>query len=106
MESIGTSDSYYVGVLWTDELSASMWTSSEVDGHGNLIANRYEREDGSKALGLMSNTFIYHHKEMDEPTSIPSVKVAIAEDLNGDNVVDWQDGRSEEHTSELQSRFH
>lgn len=92
MTGVGTSSSYYVGVLSNDELSATIWTSSEANGNKNLLANRYVTEDGVKALGLGSNTFTYHHEEMSAPTSTPTVKVAIAEDLNGDHVTDWQDG--------------
>src|SRR5699024_2664469 len=46
-----------------------------------------------KAIGIESNTVYYNRDFMAEPSSNqPTVKVAIAEDLNDDDQVDWQDG--------------
>lgn len=93
LEDIGKSKNYYTAFLSTDELSAGIWSSSEVDGYGNLIANRYENEDGDKAMGIGSNTLYYHRDFMPEPSSNqPAIKIAIAEDVNDDEKVDWQDG--------------
>ena len=41
MGEIGTSTQNYIAFLSTDELSAGVWSSSEVDGYKNLVANRY-----------------------------------------------------------------
>lgn len=93
MTDIDSSEGYYVGVVSNDELSAGVWSSSEVDGHYNLIANRYENGDGAKTLGIGSSAFHYHRSFMPEPSSnTPTVKIAIAKDINDDGVVDWQDG--------------
>lgn len=93
LEDIGSSSNYYTAFLATEELSAGVWSSSEVDGYGNLIASRYENKDGDKAMGVGSNALYYHRDFMSEPSSNqPTVKVAIAEDLNDDDQVDWQDG--------------
>lgn len=92
MDDIGTSEGYYTAFLTTGELSAGVWSSSEVDGYKNLVANRYETEDGDKAMGISSNTLFYHKDFMSEPSSNkPTIKVAIAEDINEDGKVDWQD---------------
>src|SRR5699024_8971823 len=78
--------------LTTGELSAGVWSSSEVDGYHNLLANRYETENGDKAIGISSNALFYHRDFMPEPSSNnPVIKVAVAEDVNEDNKVDWQD---------------
>ncbi|MGM0941231.1 MAG: endo-alpha-N-acetylgalactosaminidase family protein [Bacillota bacterium] len=93
MEEIGSSKGYYAAFLSTNELSAGVWSSSEVDGYHNLIANRYVNGNGNKALGIASNALYYHREFMSEPSSNkPTIKIAIAEDLNADNNVDWQDG--------------
>uniref|UniRef100_UPI003709A9CA endo-alpha-N-acetylgalactosaminidase family protein n=1 Tax=Gracilibacillus timonensis TaxID=1816696 RepID=UPI003709A9CA len=93
LDKIGSSESYYVGVLSNDQLSGTIWSSSEVNGHKNLIANRYENDEESKAIGLGSSALYYHRSFMNEPSSNqPMIKIAIAEDENQDNEVDWQDG--------------
>ena len=93
LEDIGTSKNYYTAFLSTDELSAGVWSSSEVDGYGNLVANRYENDNEDKALGIGSNKLFYQREFMSEPSSNqPQVKIAIAEDENDDAKVDWQDG--------------
>src|SRR5699024_5001820 len=92
LEKIGTSSGHYMAFLTTGELSAGVWSSSEVDGYNNLLANRYETEDGEKAMGISSNALFYHRDFMPEPSSNkPTIKIAIAEDLNDDDNVDWQD---------------
>ncbi|MBY7142847.1 endo-alpha-N-acetylgalactosaminidase [Virgibacillus sp. NKC19-3] len=93
MDEIGTSSGHYTAFLTTGELSAGVWSSSEVDGYNNLLANRYEAENGDKAMGISSNSLFYHRDFMPEPSSNkPTIKIAIAEDLNDDDKVDWQDG--------------
>lgn len=93
MENIETSESYYTAFLSTDELSAGVWSSSEVNGYRNLVASRFENENGAKAMGIGSSPLFYHREFMPKPSSNkPTIKIAIAEDSNRDNKVDWQDG--------------
>ncbi|GHI00005.1 endo-alpha-N-acetylgalactosaminidase family protein [Neobacillus kokaensis] len=93
MSGIGSTNRYYTGFLSNGQLSAGVWSSSEVDGYGNIVANRYENSNGDKAMGLSSNLFYYHRNFMPEPQATkPTVKIAIAEDMNDDKQVDWQDG--------------
>ncbi|WHY77082.1 endo-alpha-N-acetylgalactosaminidase family protein [Neobacillus sp. WH10] len=90
---IGTSERYYTAFLSTDKLSAGVWSSSEVNGYRNLVANRYQSEDGTKAIGIGSSLLYYQREFMSKPQSKkPTVKIAIADDLNRDNEIDWQDG--------------
>lgn len=92
MTGIGSSDTYYTAFLSNNGLSAGVWSSSEVDGHRNLVANRYENENGSKVMGIGSSQLYYHRDFMPEPSSNqPIIKIAIAEDLNSDDEVNWQD---------------
>ncbi|WP_257215888.1 endo-alpha-N-acetylgalactosaminidase family protein [Fredinandcohnia onubensis] len=93
MNRVGTTDTYYTAFLSNNDLSAGVWSSSEVDGHRNLTANRYENEVGAKAVGIGSSPLFYHREFMPKPSSNPAtIKIAIAEDLNEDSNVDWQDG--------------
>ncbi|MBD1221214.1 endo-alpha-N-acetylgalactosaminidase family protein [Virgibacillus halodenitrificans] len=96
MQDVGTSKSYYTAFLSTDELSAGVWSSSEVNGYKNLIANRFENEAGVKAMGIGSSTLYYHREFMPEPSSNkPTIKIVITEDTNGDEEIDWQDAAIE-----------
>ncbi|WP_223589541.1 endo-alpha-N-acetylgalactosaminidase family protein [Neobacillus bataviensis] len=93
MGGIGSSESYYTGFLSTDQLSAGVWSSSEVNGYRNLVANRYQNEDGTKSIGIGSSLLYYQREFMPKPQVVkPTVKIAIADDLNHDNEIDWQDG--------------
>ncbi|MEH7011573.1 endo-alpha-N-acetylgalactosaminidase family protein [Neobacillus niacini] len=93
MGGIGTSERYYTAFLSTETLSAGVWSSSEVNGYRNLVANRYQNEDGTKAIGIGSSLLYYQREFMSEPQSNkPTVKIAIAEDANNDHEIDWQDG--------------
>ncbi|MDJ1478560.1 endo-alpha-N-acetylgalactosaminidase family protein [Bacillus sp. LS15-K4] len=92
MGEIGTSTKNYTAFLSTDELSAGVWSSSEVDGYKNLVANRYVNKNGSKAMGISSSPLYYQRDFMSEPQkNKPTIKIAIAKDLNTDNKTDWQD---------------
>ncbi|GGJ98298.1 hypothetical protein GCM10007063_20740 [Lentibacillus kapialis] len=96
MEDVGTSTGYYTAFLSNDELSAGVWSSSEVNGYKKLLANRYENTDGIKAMGISSNKLYYHREFMPEPSSNkPTIKIAIAEDTNNDQEIDWQDAAIE-----------
>lgn len=93
MGGIGTSESYYTAFLSTDRLSAGVWSSSEVNGYRNLVAKRYQSENGKKAIGIGSNPLYYQREFMPKPqTTKPTIKITIAEDLNKDDIVHWQDG--------------
>ncbi|MBV7505546.1 endo-alpha-N-acetylgalactosaminidase [Bacillus sp. sid0103] len=90
---IGTSERYYSAFLSTDTLSAGVWSSSEVNGYRNLVANRYQSQDGKKAIGIGSSLLYSQREFMQEPQfNKPTVKIAIADDLNKDDEIDWQDG--------------
>lgn len=96
MKNVGQKMEYYTAFLSTNELSAGVWSSSEVNGYRNLIATRYENENGHKAIGIGSNTLFYHRDFMDKPSSnTPTVKIVIAENINDDNRVDWLDAAIE-----------
>lgn len=96
LKDIGAKKGYYTAFLSTNELSAGVWSSSEVNGYRNLVASRYENENGNKVMGIGSNALYYHRDFMNQPASnTPTVKVVIAEDINDDGQVDWQDAAIE-----------
>ena len=92
MTGVGTSSSYYTALLSNAEISAGVWSSSEVDGYRNLVAKRSANKEGVKSVGIGSNALYYQRAFMPEaPTVLPTIKIAIAKDSNDDGQVNWQD---------------
>ena len=103
-----------------NELSAGLWSNSENEGsakavgvsggsHNTRVMSTVEKGNGYVSMGLGSTKWYYHRavesapkKKADgslykkeyvvEETEMPSMKVAIAGNINGDKNVDWQDG--------------
>lgn len=112
---------YAYAFLSTDDLSAGLWSNTENNlavklEPGSVAAKRDCQRitatastniDGSNNLGLSSTFWTYQRsneyrkedgtlefkdgmvKKVDE---MPSAKVAITADANGDNIINWQDG--------------
>ncbi|WP_416172009.1 endo-alpha-N-acetylgalactosaminidase family protein, partial [Enterococcus faecium] len=101
MEDIPTTGFMY-GFVSNNKLAAGVWSNSQYSYGGG--DNDYTRLtigkqtiNGDNYLGILSSPFIYqkHYKGQvyDERTiELPSAKVVITNDLNEDEVVDWQDG--------------
>ncbi len=94
-----TSKGYAYGFLSGDGLSAGVWSNSEMNGDKRLVCN-----NGVDSMSLTSAAWFHdYHNESgfdfskDEYTQmpvseLPCAKVCLAEDLNDDGIVDWQDG--------------
>lgn len=95
-------------------LSAGLWSNSEHDGRvvavsadgGSRNTRVYATSktvDGVVSLGLASAPWYYHRKVSDshgrvsvvEQIEMPRAAVVIADDVNGDGRVDWQDAAIE-----------
>lgn len=89
---------YMYAFVSADGLSAGLWSNSEanVTADWQRVVARTETYGDEKQVSLSSNYWIYQkgegYREENTATEMPSVKVAITGDENGDNVVDWQDG--------------
>lgn len=102
--SMNTIDSrgYMYGFVHNQNTVASVWSNSQYHYGGG--ANDFTRltvgtfdADGERFAGIKSSPFIYQKayqdKVYDERTFIlPSAKVVFSNDVNDDQVVDWQDG--------------
>lgn len=98
-DTMGTGKSGYMYAFVSGGgLSAGLWSNSEnnVTADWQRVAANVTEKDGHKAIGLSSNYWTYQkgeaYREENKDYELPSVKVAITGDQNGDDIVDWQDG--------------
>ena len=93
-------DGFMYGFLSTDNYSAGIFSNSEAEGDKRITLN-----NGTDTMGMTSSVWYYEqgdkaaqnyvnsHSGTTYPTSeLPWVKVAIADDVNDDGAVDWNDG--------------
>lgn len=93
-------DGFMYGFLSTDNYSAGIFSNSEAEGDKRITLN-----NGTDTMGMTSSVWYYEqgdkaaqnyvnsHSGTTYPTSeLPWVKVAIADDVNDDGTVDWNDG--------------
>ncbi|MGV8983109.1 endo-alpha-N-acetylgalactosaminidase family protein [Clostridium sp.] len=90
---------YMYAFLNTSELSAGIWTNSVYDKPAGITKNDNGRimkstvsKDGYFRTGLWSGQWTYRAEGMTTTEPLPSAKIIITEDENGDKIVDWQDG--------------
>jgi endo-alpha-N-acetylgalactosaminidase len=84
---------YLYGIVHSDRLAASIWTNSVTEKSDNgRIQKQTTRKDGYIRTGLWSGSWIYRAQGMTKVDPLPSVKLVITDDVNGDKRVDWQDG--------------
>ena len=89
-------EGYMYAFVSDDNLSAGLASNSQTSKHGdfNRVYAKATAHEGFNSVGLSSSEFIYYRDvAFDENTlDLPEVKVAITGDINGDKIVDWQDG--------------
>ena len=114
------SQDYMYAFVSNNELSAGLWSNSENEGsakavgvsggsHNTRVQSVAEKGNGYVTMGLGSTKWYYHRAVESAPkknesgslykkqyvveeTAMPSMKVAITGNINGDENVDWQDG--------------
>ncbi len=89
---------YMYAFVSSSDLSAGLWSNSENNVTADwqrVVANAAEK-DGYHETGLSSNYWTWQkgegYREESKEYELPSTKVAITADENGDSTVDWQDG--------------
>ncbi|MCR8644547.1 endo-alpha-N-acetylgalactosaminidase family protein [Paenibacillus sp. N1-5-1-14] len=94
-----TPQGYMYGFLNTNQLSAGLWTNSVYDSPSGATAkenSRVMKQTVNKTsyyrTGLWSGSWLYRASGSTQTEPLPSAKIAIAADRNGDGTVNWQDG--------------
>ncbi len=89
---------YMYAFVSADGVSAGLWSNSEnnVSGDWQRVTSNVTTTDTYKESGLASTYWTYQkgpeYRAEDTDEELPCLKVALTEDQNSDNVVDWQDG--------------
>lgn len=89
---------YMYAFVSNDELSAGLWSNSEnnVSSDWQRVTEVTKTVDGVKETGLSSTYWTYQrsaeHRIENKDYEMPSTKVVITGDENGDDTVNWQDG--------------
>ncbi len=84
---------YLYGIVNTDELAASLWTNSVNEkSDNNRIQKQTVKSNGYYKTSIWSGPWIYRAQGMTSTDPLPSVRVIITGDANGDQKIDWQDG--------------
>ena len=88
-----------IPIITTDELSASMFNNVYLDGD-EFVYRAFNLPNGEVTAGFWNNEFMY--RGLDEEKILPFAsepeeenlycRIAITDDTNGDNQMDWQDG--------------
>ena len=91
-----TTDGYLYAFLTNGNLSAGLWSNSEIEGDERVVLN-----SGADTMSLTSAKWYYEdgdenaqeNSDYDYPVSeLPCAKVCIAGNINGDDELDWNDG--------------
>lgn len=91
-----TTDGYLYAFLTNGNLSAGLWSNSEIEGDERVVLN-----SGADTMSLTSAKWYYEDgdenaqakSDYDYPVSeLPCTKVCIAGNINGDDELDWNDG--------------
>ena len=91
-----TTDGYLYAFLTNGNLSAGLWSNSEIEGDERVVLN-----SGADTMSLASAKWYYEDgdanaqkkSDYEYPVSeLPCAKVCIAGDINEDGDLDWNDG--------------
>lgn len=92
----GVPINYLYAILNTSELSGAIYTNSFKDYSSDNDNERIEKQTVNKGdyfqTGIWSSSWLNRAEGMPTTEELPSVKVVITGDANGDKTVDWQDG--------------
>ncbi|MGV3050670.1 endo-alpha-N-acetylgalactosaminidase family protein [Streptococcus hyovaginalis] len=91
---------FMYGFVSTDKVAVGVWSNSQystnLSSYDRLKATKYSA-NGDNFVGITSSPYLYERgyngQVYDERTlELPSAKLVFTQDVNDDNVVDWQDG--------------
>ena len=88
-----------IPIITANGLSASMLNNALLDGE-EFVFRGFDLENGERSVGVWNQDFMYRGVDGEKILPFPSepdeeelyCRIAIAEDTNDDEVVNWQDG--------------
>ncbi|WP_240160038.1 endo-alpha-N-acetylgalactosaminidase family protein, partial [Paenibacillus aceris] len=89
-------NNYLYSILNTNQLAGALWTNAISDYSSDKDNERLRKQTVDKTgyyrTGVWSAPWVYRPEGMSTTEPLPSEKVVITPDVNGDGGVDWQDG--------------
>lgn len=86
---------YLYTFLNTSQLAGGIWTNAisdyTTDGDNERLHKQTVSKSGYTRTGIWSGSWLYRPAAMSVTEALPSEKVVITGDANGDSTVDWQD---------------
>ena len=97
--SMTANRSVSIPIITANGLSASMLNNALLDGE-EFVFRGFDLENGERSVGVWNQDFMYRGVDGEKILPFPSepdeeelyCRIAIAEDTNDDEVVNWQDG--------------
>ncbi|OUP48085.1 endo-alpha-N-acetylgalactosaminidase family protein, partial [Lachnoclostridium sp. An181] len=88
-----------IPIITANGLSASMYNNVMYGGE-EFVFRGFDLENGEKSVGVWNQDFMYRGLDGEKMFPFPSepdeenlyCRIAITEDTNGDDIMDWQDG--------------
>ena len=84
---------YLYAIVNTKELAAAIWSNAVDEKTDSIRLQKQTTKHGSaKTTKVWSGSWVYRAKGMTTPSPLPELKIVVTNDVNNDNIVDWQDG--------------
>jgi len=89
----GIAKGYLYAIINTKKLAGAIWSNAVKEKTDSLRLQKQTTKYSSvKTTKVWSGSWIYRAKGMTKPSPLPELKIVITNDVNNDNLVDWQDG--------------
>ena len=83
---------YLYAIVNTKKLAGAIWSNAvEEKKDNNRLQKQTTIQGRIKTTKVWSGSWIYRAKGMTKPSPLPELKIVLTNDVNNDNLVDWQD---------------
>ena len=84
---------YLYAIVNTKNLAGAIWSNAvEEKTDNNRLQKQTTKQGRIKTTKVWSGSWIYRAKGMTKSSPLPELKIVVTNDINNDNLVDWQDG--------------
>jgi endo-alpha-N-acetylgalactosaminidase len=84
---------YLYAIVNTNKLAGAIWSNAvEEKTDNNRLQKQTTKQGRVTTSKVWSGSWVYRAKGMIEPSPLPELKVVVTNDINNDDLVDWQDG--------------
>jgi len=84
---------YLYAIVNTKKLAGAIWSNAVQEKTDSIrLQKQTTKHNRVKTTKVWGGSWIYRAKGMTKPSPFPELKIVITNDVNNDNIVDWQDG--------------